>query len=119
MHIAYLQYTVNGIYYNHRKGINQNRGNEKRFLRMKKNFNVNGHEIEITTCTAIAVEIDSTTRENALLVHDLEDEFRDGDSIYFENMPSDDEEAASMLADFDGFHDCTTLETVILGEGKG
>ena len=86
---------------------------------MKKNFNVNGHEIEITTCTAIAVEIDSTTRENALLVHDLEDEFRDGDSIYFENMPSDDEEAASMLADFDGFHDCTTLETVTLEEGKG
>lgn len=85
----------------------------------KKMFTVNGHEIEITRCTAIAVEIDSTTRASALLVHDLADEFRDGDSIYFENMPADDEEAASMLADFEGFHDYTTLETVVLDESKG
>lgn len=79
---------------------------------MKKNFNVNGHEIEITTCTAIAAEIGESVRANALYVHDTEDEFSDGDSVYFEQMPQDDAEAEEMLSDFDGFHDYTTMDTI-------
>ena len=79
---------------------------------MKKTFNVNGHEIEITPCTAIAAEIGESVRANALYVHDTEDEFGDGDSVYFEQMPRDDDEAEEMLAAFDGFHDYSTMDTV-------
>lgn len=38
---------------------------------------------ELTTCTAIAVTADDTTRQNALYYHDTQDENHDGDGVIF------------------------------------
>ena len=38
---------------------------------------------EITTCTAIAVTEGSTTREDAIFFHDMQDSNGDGDGIIF------------------------------------
>lgn len=38
---------------------------------------------EITTCTAIAVTADDTTRQDALYFHDKEDKFHDADGVIF------------------------------------
>lgn len=65
---------------------------------MKKTFNVNGHEVEFTSCTAIAASIGDTERQNAVHVHDATDEFSDGDGVLFGvEVPESDEEAADLL----------------------
>lgn len=61
---------------------------------MKKTFNVNGHEVEFTSCTAIG----DTERQNAVYVHDTTDEFSDGDGVLFGvDVPESAEEAADLL----------------------
>lgn len=65
---------------------------------MKKTFNVNGHEVEFTSCTAIAASIGDTERQNAVYVHDTTDEFSDGDGVLFGvDVPESAEEAAGLL----------------------
>lgn len=80
--------------------------------KMMKIFKINGHEVAFAPCTAIAVSIGDTTRQKAVFVHDLEDEFGDGDGVIFgEDVPENEEEAASLL---EGYIDTysETLETV-------
>lgn len=81
---------------------------------MKKIFEINGHEVEFTSCTAVAASIGDTVRQMAVLVHDLDDEFHDGDGVLFGvTVPENEEEARSILEEFldtDG----DTLATVVL-----
>src|SRR5699024_10138225 len=79
---------------------------------MKMKFIVNGHEVEFTVCTAIAASIGDTERQNALFVHDCDDEFGDGDSVIFGvDMPETDEEAAALMCEpADSYQE--TLDTV-------
>ena len=80
--------------------------------KMTKAFKINGHEVAFAPCTAIAVSIGDTTRQKAVFVHDLEDEFEDGDGVIFgEDVPENEEEAASLLERYiDTYSE--TLETV-------
>lgn len=79
---------------------------------MKKVFNVYGHDVEFTTCTAIAVGVDEN-RQSALFIHDLTDEFGNGDGVvFYDMMPTDNEEAAMLLDDCEVDTDYETLETV-------
>ena len=75
-------------------------------------FIVNGHEVEFTACTAIAASIGDTERQNALFVHDCDDEFGDGDSVIFGvDMPETDEEAAALMCEpADSYKDFCPLE---------
>lgn len=69
---------------------------------------------EFTACTAIAASIGDTERQNAVLVHDLNDEFRDGDFIAFGyDLPEDEDDARNILEDTSAHStDAEDLETV-------
>ena len=86
---------------------------------MKKTFIINGHEVEFTSCTAIATSIGDTVRQSAIFIHDCADEFGDGDAVIFGyDFPKDDEEAEYILDDCDyPDSDWETLETVIFPDG--
>ena len=75
-------------------------------------FMVDGHEVEFTSCTAIATSCGETERADAIFIHDNEDEFGDGDGVVFGvKMPKDAEEAASVLEEFvDTYQE--TLESI-------
>ena len=62
---------------------------------MKKTFTVNGKTVVITETTAIYGEDELET----LLLHDEDDEFRDGDCITadYARFPETDEEAESLV----------------------
>lgn len=58
------------------------------------------NNVEYTACTAIAVSIGDTERQNAVFVHDLNDEFRNGDFVAFGyDLPEDENEAENILSD--------------------
>lgn len=79
---------------------------------MKKKFNINGKDVVFTSCTAVAASIGDTIRQKAVLVHDLDDENRDGDGIIFGvDVPEDEEEARSILEEYIDTN-WETLETV-------
>lgn len=81
---------------------------------MKKTFEINGHEVEFTSCTAVAASIGDTVRQMAVLVHDLDDEFHDGDGVLFGvTVPENEEEARSILEEYLDT-DSDTLATVVL-----
>lgn len=81
---------------------------------MRRVFTIYGKDVEFTSCTAIAASIGDTVRQTAVLVHDLDDEFHDGDGVLFGvTVPEDEEEARSILEEYldtDG----DTLATVVL-----
>ena len=55
---------------------------------------------EFTACTAIAVGIGDAERQNAVFVHDINDEFRNGDFVAFGyDLPEDENEAENILSD--------------------
>ncbi|MBR5367013.1 MAG: hypothetical protein IK132_12280 [Clostridia bacterium] len=58
------------------------------------------NNVEFTACTAIAVSIGDTERQNAVFVHDLNDEFRNGDFVAFGyDLPEDEDDAKNILFD--------------------
>lgn len=76
-------------------------------------FEVNGHEVEFTPCTAIPTCADGTERLSAIFVHDTTSEFGDGDGVIFDVlMPTSNEEAKDMIMyEFiDTYYE--TLETI-------
>lgn len=79
---------------------------------MKCTFNISGHPVAFTLCTAIAVGI-SPDRQPALFVHDELDEFGDGDGVIFgiNELPESSEDAASLLQEYMET-DSETLSTV-------
>jgi hypothetical protein len=74
---------------------------------------------EFTACTAIAVTIGDTERQSAVFVHDLDDEFRNGDFVAFGyELPEDEEDAENILEDYSSHStDAEDLETVITDGG--
>lgn len=80
---------------------------------MTKVFCVDGHEVAFTTCTAIAASIGENIRQDALFVHDFEDEFGNGDCVIFGvDLPETEDEAAAVLAECADSY-AETLNTVI------
>lgn len=80
---------------------------------MSKIFIIEGHEVEFTACTAIAASIGDTVRQDAVFVHDAEDECGNGDGVIFGvEMPESDEQAAEIMFNetLDTYQE--TLETV-------
>lgn len=79
---------------------------------MKKTFTINGHKVEFTSCTAIAASIGESYRQEAVFVHDIQDEFGNGDGVIFGvSVPEDEYEAASILEEnIDTYSE--TLETI-------
>jgi len=76
---------------------------------------------EFTACTAIAVSDGDTERQNAVFVHDLNDEFRNGDFVAFGYaLPEDEDDARNIFEDWSSHSsDWEDLETVIIdGEAK-
>ena len=74
---------------------------------MKKTFN----EVEFTTCTFIPA-CDPENRVDGVLVHDLNDEFGDGDGVIACDMPEDAEQASDMLMNEYLESDFSVLETI-------
>ena len=62
---------------------------------MKRIFN----DIEFISCTAIASLYPEDGRQPGVYIHDLNDEFRNGDGVIFNccTVPESEEEAAAML----------------------
>ena len=56
---------------------------------MKKIFTVNGREIEVIDCTAIAKSAGDNTRQKAILIRDLTASSGDADSIIFDMSVKD------------------------------
>lgn len=79
---------------------------------MKNTFTVNGHEVEFTSCTAIAAIVGDTVRQTAVFVHAVDDEFGNGDGVIFGvSVPEDVDEAASLMEEYiDTYQE--TLDTV-------
>lgn len=75
-------------------------------------FEVDGHKVEFTPCTAIATCADEIERSSAIFVHDTTDEFCDGDGVIFGDlMPTSNEEAEALMYEFiDTYYE--TLETI-------
>ena len=70
---------------------------ERKFI--MKTFEINGHEVEFTACTAIAEG--DTERQQAVLVHDVGDEFRDGDGVIFGvDLPDNADSANALLQEY-------------------
>lgn len=72
---------------------------------------------EFTACTAIAASIGDSERQNAVLVHDLNDEFHNGDFVAFGyDLPEDEEDAQNILSDASAQStDAADLDTVEIG----
>lgn len=72
---------------------------------------------EFTACTAIAASIGDSERQNAVLVHDLNDEFHNGDFVAFGyDLPEDEEDAQNILSDASAQStDAADLDTVEVG----
>ena len=87
-------------------------GKEDQNYTVGATFMVDGHEVEFTSCTAIATSCGETERTNAIFVHDNEDEFGDGDGVVFGvRFPEDAEEASAILEEFiDTYQE--TLESI-------
>jgi len=73
---------------------------------------------EISTCTAIAIEAEDAERQPALFIHNVNDEFCDGDCVVFGYaMPEDMDDIRNIFSDcFAYTSDYETLETVILDD---
>lgn len=79
---------------------------------MKATFTVNGHKVEFAACTAIPASIGESERQDAVFVHDCEDEFGNGDGVIFDvDLPETEDEANSLMYEYlDTYSE--TLETV-------
>ncbi len=80
---------------------------------MKKTFKISGKEVEFEQVTAVFEMEAEAGRRPAILIHDAEDEFHDGDGVIFEtDIPESAEEAEDMLMSAQLITNCETLDTV-------
>ena len=80
---------------------------------MKKTFEINGRKVEFTECTAISFDYPEEGRRNCVMIHDVADEFCDGDGVIFDcDLPVDADDAETLLINeyLDADHE--TLDTV-------
>lgn len=85
---------------------------------MTRTYKVNGKEIVLSTVSAIFVPEDITEHtyvRTGIKLHDVDDEFHDGDCVTFEYdyLPEDDEEAEDWINNTCSWiSDYTTMDTV-------
>ena len=82
-------------------------------MKMTKIYTINGSEVKFTTCTAISSDFPEDGRLDAIYVHEIRDEHREGDGVLFgADFPEDDDDAEILLtnSELDTYH--KTLETV-------
>ena len=80
---------------------------------MKKTFEIDGRKVEFTECTAISFDYPEEGRRSCLMIHDVADEFCDGDGVIFDcDLPEDAEDAETLLINeyIDSYYE--TLDTV-------
>lgn len=80
---------------------------------MKKTFEIDGRKVEFTECTAISCDYTEDGRRSCLKIHDVSDEFCDGDGVIFDcDLPEDAEDAETLLINEYLDTDHETLGTV-------
>ena len=80
---------------------------------MKKTFEINGRKVEFTECTAISSDYPEEGRRNCIKIHDVADEFCDGDGVIFNcDFPEDAADAETLLINEYLDTDHETLGTV-------
>ena len=80
---------------------------------MKKTFEINGIKVEFTECTAISFDYPEEGRSNCIKIHDVSDEFCDGDGVIFDcDLPEDADDAETLLINEYIDTDHETLGTV-------
>ena len=80
---------------------------------MKNTFDINGRKAEFTECTAISCDYPEDVRRSCLKIHDVADEFCDGDGVIFDcDLPEDAEDAETLLINEYLDTDYETLDTV-------
>ena len=80
---------------------------------MKKTFDINGRKVEFTECTAISCDYPEDGRRICLKIHDVADEFCDGDGVIFNcDLPEDAEGSETLLINEYIDTDYETLDTV-------
>lgn len=67
---------------------------------------------EFTEVTAICAEFPEDGRRKAILIHDIGDEFRDGDCVVFDVELPEDESAACSILEETSDSDWETLDSV-------
>ena len=80
---------------------------------MKKTFEIDGRKVEFTECTAISFDYPKDGRRSCIKIHDVSDEFCDGDGVIFDcDLPEDADDAETLLINeyIDADHE--TLGTV-------
>lgn len=62
---------------------------------MKRTYTVNEKEIELSEVSAVF----ENERMNGIMLHDVDDEYRDGDCVTseYDHLPENDEEAADWI----------------------
>ena len=80
---------------------------------MKKTFEIDGRKVEFTECTAISFDYPEEGRRSCIKIHDVYDEFCDGDGVIFNcDLPEDAEDAETLLINEYLDTDHETLATV-------
>lgn len=80
---------------------------------MKNTFEINGRKVEFTECTAINFDYPEDGRRSCIKIHDVADEFCDGDGVIFDcDLPEDAEDAETLLINEYLDTDHETLATV-------
>lgn len=80
---------------------------------MKNTFEINGIKVEFTECTAISFDYPEDGRRSCIMIHDVADEFCDGDGVIFDcDLPEDAEDAETLLINEYLDTDHETLDTV-------
>ena len=80
---------------------------------MKNTFEINGRKVEFTECTAISSDYPEDGRRSCIMIHDVADEFCDGDGVISNcDLPEDAEDAETLLINEYLDTDHETLDTV-------
>lgn len=80
---------------------------------MKNTFEIKGRKVEFTECTAISFDYPEDGRRSCIMIHDVADEFCDGDGVIFNcDLPEDAEDAETLLINEYLDTDHETLATV-------
>lgn len=88
-----LHYNIN------RKGKQRAFPRAERIRIMKATFKINGKEVEFKKVSVIIKEDGKQEEIQGLLLHDIDDEFKNGDAITTEytNLPEDEKEAQDLI----------------------
>lgn len=78
----------------------------------KAEFKVNGHNMTFEMITCLTSEIDLNERTLAMLIHDKNVKFDDGEICYWRDLPVDESEAFDIISNECLESNCEILNTV-------